>query len=73
MRAHLNTLVRGLFRVMVGSATAGCYALAMMAFWTIPGVDGYLAVGDFLIGVTALGTSLVGTYLMGMRPRRKGA
>lgn len=65
VRHHGRILFQGFTRMLFGTATAGCFAMAGYGFFTIPAEDGYIAVMAFLCAVLTLVMALSSMYIMG--------
>lgn len=68
---HCRILFRGFLRMVVGTGTAGAFAMAGYGFFKIPSEGGYIAVMAFLCAVITLGMAVSSMYTMG-GGKRKG-
>ena len=69
---HSTVVLRGLVKVLYGTATAGLMGLAMYGFLAIGRESGWTAVCDFVVAIGSLAVALTCTYAFGCK-RKKGA
>ena len=69
---HVKVLVRGLSKVLYGTAVAGLLGISAYGFTAIPTEGGYVAVCDFIASMATLIIALNGVYAFGARKKRKG-
>ena len=71
VRFHVLVLLKGMMRMLFGTATAGLIGLAAYGFVTVSSEGGYMAVGDFLVALATVVVAGVCMYAMGCG--KKGA
>lgn len=71
VRFHGLVLLKGMMRMLFGTATAGLLALAIYGFVMVGTEDGYMAVGDFLVSMATV--AVVGICMYAMGCGKKGA
>lgn len=71
VRYHGIILITGFLRMVIGTGTAGAFAMAGYGFFKIPSEGGYIAVMAFLCAVLTLGFAVSSMYTMG-GGKRKG-
>lgn len=62
---HTLVLIRGLAKMLYGTAAAALLALGIYGFIMVPSEGGYAAVFDFLGSVSIIVIALVAIYVMG--------
>ncbi len=70
VRFHGLVLLKGMMRMLFGTATAGLMGLAIYGFVTVGTEGGYMAVGDFLVAMATVVVAGACMYSMG---RNRGA
>jgi hypothetical protein len=71
VRFHGLVLLKGMMRMLFGTATAGLMGLAVYGFVTVSAEGGYMAVGDFLVAMATVVVAGACMYAMGCG--KKGA
>lgn len=71
VRYHGQVLLKGMMRMLFGTATAGLMGLAVYGFIMVGSKGGYLAVGEFLIDMACV--IVAGTCMYTMGGSKKGA
>lgn len=61
-----KVILRGLIRMVWGTATAVVLGLAVYGFGAIPKEGGYVAVADFIMAVCCLVLAFVSLYVQGV-------
>lgn len=65
IRFHGLVLLKGMMRMLFGTATAGLMVLAIYGFVSVRAEGGYLAVGDFLVAMATVVVAGACMYAMG--------
>lgn len=71
VRYHGCVLLKGMMRMLFGTATAGLMGLAIYGFVMVGTEGGYMAVGDFLVAMATVFMACACMYAMGCG--KKGA
>lgn len=69
VRFHGLVLLKGMMRMLFGTATAGLMVMAVYGFITVSSEGGYLAVGEFLMAMASVFVAGACMYAMGCGKR----
>ena len=74
---HTRILLTGFTRVVYGTLIAGTLAVSIYGFMSIPSIEGYAAVSEFVASVATLIVAITCMYALGInrkvKAERKGA
>ena len=69
VKAHADSMLRGLARTLYGTLVAGLIAVAIYGFVLIKSEGGYAAVFDFIAACATLVVALANAYVLGSKKR----
>ena len=67
MKKFIKTMGRGIAKSICGSALSSGVYFAVIGFTTIPDMDGYLAVGRFVVAALLMTSAFALMYFFGSR------
>ena len=67
---HSVVVLRGLVKVLYGTATAGLMGLAVYGFLAIGRESGWTAVCDFIVAILTMIVALISVYVFGCRGKQ---